>query len=413
MLKGGGHTLNHMLISNKKRTQVEILSDCSFFIYLITELVFKYTIIGKLAIMLFIGSVFLLCYEKKILKGHYYFVFSILFILYNYWNIIIGVSVSPVISYTMLTTLCINCIMLFFIFNYFIIRNDMQKIINIYISAIFILSLFLVIISLPNIFAVRLGKNLGISYNVLAIAAAVAFIMSAYNYTQYKQKRSILLCIWSLITIMLTGSRKGLLQIVLSVIVYLYLKNPRKRLRSIVVAGILLLLTYISIMNIPILYQLIGIRFKAIAEFISGSNIEEASLNSRLHYINLGWQYIIQNPWKGYGLDCFRTLPGAFTTYSHNNFIELLFSGGIPALILYYIPNIIILIQSYRTTRNGSLKMKLFFAVSLILVFIDYGIVSYYERLMLMFLIMTMSTCREERGILKVNLYEQGAMLRQ
>lgn len=73
--------------------------------------------------------------------------------------------------------------------------------------------------------------------------------------------------------------------------------------------------------------------------------------------------------------------------YSHNNYIEVALNGGIPALIIYYLP----LISSvyYLIKRRGlitSRQFRMILAAIFVKVFYDYGMVSYKEFFNILFI---------------------------
>ena len=89
-------------------------------------------------------------------------------------------------------------------------------------------------------------------------------------------------------------------------------------------------------------------------------------------------EIFLLNPWVGYGLNSFRYFVAR--TYSHNNFIEILISGGIIAFVLYYANYVITLVLLYLKTRNKNPIMILMFTVVLVMLFMEYGVVTYYSR---------------------------------
>jgi O-antigen ligase len=132
-------------------------------------------------------------------------------------------------------------------------------------------------------------------------------------------------------------------------------------------------------MNIQIFYTLLGYRIEALVKMIKLGQSDESSVVTRFLYIQRGWSYFLRNPWHGYGLDTFRYLAGSYGTYSHNNYIELLVSGGIPTLFFFYFYRFIVLIKLVNFNKD---KLLVLLFVLLVLLFIlEYGFVSYFERI--------------------------------
>ena len=144
-------------------------------------------------------------------------------------------------------------------------------------------------------------------------------------------------------------------------------------------------------MNVPWLYTIAGSRFETMLNAVLGKTVEEGSLMSRLHYIHLGWEYFLQRPWTGYGLDCFRYLRYAYETYSHNNYIELLFSGGIIGFVLYYMPNLIMYKGIISLSRKAINVFKVGFVIFLVQQATEYASVTYFERTPLTILIIALA----------------------
>ena len=90
-----------------------------------------------------------------------------------------------------------------------------------------------------------------------------------------------------------------------------------------------------------------------------------------------------QKPILGHGIDSFRTLYGmlgGMETYSHNNFIEMLVSGGVVGFIIYYSIYVYIFKAMWRTTfiEKDSFSMCLFVIIFTMLL-VQVSTISYYK----------------------------------
>lgn len=374
----------------RKRTQLETTADICFFLYLITEFLFKHTIIGQIGIIVFLVSTTLLMLEKKSMHFNAYYFFYFLFIVYNYYNVRTGYSIHQETALEMIYTLIVNFVILFFLYNFLMIRNGIKVSINIYNLASLILTVIIFIKSTPNLMSQRLGGNfnifgfyISVNANTLALIAAFAFLFVFYEFLVFKKKRKIIISLWYIFIILLSGSRKGLLTIIVGFILLIYLMYPKKRIRNILVTIIILTIAFLSILYIPSLYNLIGYRIEPLINFIMGNTYEEASLETRVSFIELGWNYIIQRPLRGYGLDCFKYLPRAYNTYSHNNYVEILVSSGIVGFILYYFSYVFYIIRGMSAIKKDTGIVKLCFSFIIIILVMDYAMVSYYDRFIL------------------------------
>ena len=383
-----------MIVKTKRQTVIEIMADICFVLYLFTELAFRHTFIGRIGLILFVVSIGLLCATKTTIKSSFYFIFSALFIIYNLVNIIEGVSVNSESSLRMIRTLCLNFIVMFFLYNYVLLRNDMEIIIKYYVYVNLFFTVCIVLLSVPTLFNERLGTSVGINANVIAINSAISYLMGFYFLLKNKKKYNIIILSWFLLVVILTASRKGLLIIVLGLALLLFLMFPKNRVKILVISILIIVCIYILLINIPILYELVGFRIKSLINYTRGLEIQDDSLRTRNTLINRGWNYFLSKPWRGYGLDGFKFLEGSYGMYSHNNFIEILVSGGVIAFAIYYTNYAIILIKAFLLGEQGHDIMKLMFTIAFTMLIMDYGAVTYFGRMYINIPILTVSFAR-------------------
>ena len=110
--------------------------------------------------------------------------------------------------------------------------------------------------------------------------------------------------------------------------------------------------------------------------------IVAASDASRMRLIMFGVEQWLKRPLFGYGFNAFanysRTVV-SINTYSHNNFVELLFNNGIVGFICYYLPRIFVLIHLIkRLKKKQDNTIKLIVTEMIVSLFFDFTIVSYY-----------------------------------
>src|SRR5690554_2224781 len=388
----------------KKRSQIEAVADFGFIIFVVTEAVFAHSRVGQLGLIFFFCTSFLLCLSKMKIKSNIFFFFSGIFILYNWLNIQVGISTVPDASMDLIWTLLINIISLVLLYNYVVLRNDPKRVIRNFTFAVLCITGWVMALSMPSLLRGRLDSAAGINANVLAFVSSNALLMTLYLRITDKKTSYNLILIWFLMSTLLTGSRKGILIIALGVVILMLLMFPQKRTRNLLLVCLGSILLWVSIMRVPILYQIVGIRVEALMDLVQGGNIEEASLRSRYNFISQGWEYFLRNPWRGHGLDAFRYIRGYRHVYSHNNFIELLVSGGIIGFAIYYVNYLIILLRTFNEGKKGNSLAKLMFAIAVVMLVMDYAVVSYYGRLYQALLVLTIGFTRISKVQRKRNL---------
>lgn len=367
----------------KKRTEIDLIADIGFIIYLVTEFAFSHSFLGQLGLIVFFLTTCLLIISNNMkVNNSYYFFFSALFIFYNWINIEFGYAINPSASIELLKTLCLNLLIFFCLYNYVLLRKDMERIIILYLLSCFLVTVGIFLFSLPTIFSIRLGTTLDINPNVIAIGASIAFLISLYFLVVEKKKYNYLFLFWFLSIVLLTGSRKGILIIGIGSLILNYLLFPRKRYKSLIISTFTIVFLYILVLRVPTLYELIGVRLEALIDFIRGYDIEEDSLRTRNNLITTGWELFLFEPLRGYGLNAFR-YSGLFNTYSHNNFIEILVSSGIVGFFIYYINHIITFFKAFLINKKEIIIVKLLLTINIVMLIMDLAMVTYYERFFL------------------------------
>ncbi len=387
------------LSDNNRGTYLERLADTGFFILLLTTFLSNHSIIGQAGLFLFMLTGCLLMFAKQKIHASFYFIFMIVFIVYNYQLIRMGVSIDPSTSMAMIRTLILNYFFGFMLFNYLVIRDDLRRVLKLYLYAALIFTFVVAVLSGGNIFGSRLGDNINFTggdslynSNLIAIVAAFAYLIALYIYTLEKKRRFLWSIIWLVLIVLLTGSRKGIMMIIMETALLRFWLYPKKRIQNLLIFAVMGFVICLALMSIPLLYQIAGSRFEALLNVVLNREIEDASTETRLGLIRLGWSYFQQRPWTGYGLDCFRYLLSSFETYSHNNYIEMLVSGGIIGFISYYLPNLVILLKILFKSKKAHGLVKVVLILFLVQQAMEFGMVTYYERAFLMILIFSLAS---------------------
>lgn len=370
---------------------IEEFAHISFFILILSYNFAKHSLIGQLGMVIFAISAFLLCISKKSVKISYFFTFMLFFILYNYYNIIQGNVISYETAFSMVRSLFISIIMLFFVYNYLILSSNKRKPLDYFVNATLVTTLIVCILNIKVLFTERLGISSSFGANHISLIVAIAMYIILHNYLIDRKKGNIIKLLWLAFIIFLTGSRKGIFMVAFGFTFLIYTLYPKKRLRNILIGTLLTSVMFLLIMNIPILYNIIGSRVEELLKYLNIKETSEYSLRDRLFFIDIGWKYFLERPWTGYGLDCFKMLPESKGRYSHNNFIELLFSGGIIAFSIYYICYIISIFKCRLAYKSNNSIVGLMFTIIISMLLIDYGYVAYYDRIRLIVWVMVVA----------------------
>jgi O-antigen ligase len=176
--------------------------------------------------------------------------------------------------------------------------------------------------------------------NDLAIAAAVfAFLAIVLLDRNYVLKTTmVVFCIYAT---WLSGSRTGLMaSLVLAVLLAIYplVYMPQVRQKYVFI------LTVVLVGLAPVVAGWIwkyGADIEVVKRTLAITTGREGSFEERKYFIGMGWDLFRARPVLGYGLDSFRVVSGT-GRYSHNNFVELLVSGGLLFLVLFYSHHVVI-----------------------------------------------------------------------
>ncbi len=282
----------------------------------------------------------------------------------------------------------------FFLFQYLLLRADMRRYLAIYVIATMLAVCYLYYKErmLPWS-TTRLGGPDGVHPNTIGLISAFA----TGACVMLIDKRWRLLWLVPLVIllggIVLTISFGSLVIAAGLMVVMLLVRFPKKwgwKLAGLAalgaVAGGLVLFTDLF-MGIPALAHVreVGLFFIK-GEGLGGSTAERITLVQAAYY------WFAQRPMTGWGLACFRFLEGSLGSYAHNNYIELLVSGGIPMLVIYYVGQIGALIYAARVIKCAKAEdpnneraeerrtVYIFIVLMLAHLVMDIGGVTYYER---------------------------------
>ncbi len=362
---------------NKKH----ILTDTLVFLGFLLEFLFYGETLGQIGYMLVLaaGALCFVQYQPIKIKHSVFIAAYFLLTLYFQARLMLGDSIAPIASAAYISTMLKCLIYMLFAYQY-LYQRTFQEISNLFTVLGLSVSIYLLLIN-RTLSGTRFAGS-SLNANSVGMLCALAIVCICYRILSKDHcnlpVQIAAITVLSMVVI-LSGSRKALLLMIAPIAVYyVFRKNKKIFFRILLVLGITVL-TVLLLINIPYLYDSVGYRLESLASWVLTGETTEGSINSRVKYINIGLEFFLQKPWTGFGAAAFSSLPGTYNTYSHNNFIELMVSGGIPAVILFYFPFAVLLHRMQQVKRNDNTFVFLSILLLCQLV-LHMGLVTYYTR---------------------------------
>lgn len=364
---------------------------------------FKIVITGGLLLFSF---VFLNRSNWKInQKTYFYWVLGILLYFYtsSMW------AIRPILSYWLIIQALIPILVVTFsMFLYATDRDKVYHLLGVYYFAAIVMLLYLVfVLDFSAIAGNRVTAAINTdeeSWNSNGIG--LTFATGIYcGYLLIKRSSKvyrfcfILLSILMLYGILLTGSRKSLIILFIPIICFSAYNLKRNFFKVLVTVFISIIIAYYLIIKVPFFYDIIGVRMEDLFNILS-NNTDGTEDTSRVLLIIYGWEWFLEHPLLGVGVNNYRALSNATIEfagknfYAHNNYIEILVGCGLIGFILYYSAHIYLLKQSLRLQSAASKWVISFLAITL---FVDMAMVSYYDLMTHYFLIICFIVIFQER----------------
>lgn len=174
-----------------------------------------------------------------------------------------------------------------------------------------------------------------------------------------------------------SGSKKVILSIVVLLFCYYFMRtnNILGKIKYIILALICIGIIWKMIMEIPLLYEIVGERVDQLIDGLFYGDYN-ASDQIRSNLIIQGLELFRQAPLKGIGLLNFEKV-NSYGLYAHNNYVEILCDLGILGVIIYYSIFVIIFVKSINAKKESDLKKYALLMMFMILAN-DIALVSFY-----------------------------------
>ncbi len=243
----------------------------------------------------------------------------------------------------------------------------------------------------------RISGDASIERNAIGMTAAYAIVINLYFILYQKRFDLSSLCsLPSIFLILATGTRKAIIIIALGVVGLFVLKNWSRYAKHLSVLRIIaliavLVLLFVAVMQLPLFSAMMD-RFADVISALNGTDYNRSNSSwLRFEYTALGIDLFLDNPILGVGIG---NTP-AYTEpiyghkhYLHNNFVEMLASGGTIGTALYYSIYVFVLWHMWKQRRKRNSIYDICLVLTVVMLVMDIGCVSYYSKIRYLFLLL-------------------------
>lgn len=336
----------------------------------------------------------------------YYLLWILYVLLYFYLSTVW--AIRPILSYWVIVQVVSILIMTFSMLMYTINRNKIYHLLAVYyVAAIFMLIYVVLKLDLSALEGQRVTDAMDVdteTWNSNSIGLTLATAIYCGFLLKQRCNRGYKLCFYlitiaMLYVIMLTGSRKSLILLFIPIF-YFCVCNFKKHFFKVLIGGcVACLFVYILIMEVPLFYEIIGKRMEDLFNILT-NNTDGTEDISRVMLIWYGWNWFLEHPVFGVGVNNFRALSNLVPLfagknfYAHNNYIEMLVGCGLVGFILYYSAHFYLL---KHTLRLHSVAARWVVSYILVTMFVDVAMVSYYDLMTHYFLVICFIVIYQEK----------------
>jgi len=258
------------------------------------------------------------------------------------------------------------------------------------VSGVFIVVYIILVTPIKYLGQHRIGDEVNLNSNDLAMKLAFS-CLACYYFFMKNKNRSINICLFFifLVTMILTGSRKSVIFIGFCILLinFLYIKSNDiiKSVFKFLGLSFIVYLLYRAIFFFPILNNLLGTRLTNLIAIFKNPTYADNSTITRFFMIEKGFELFRIKPITGYGIANYGIIVN--TSYSHNNYIELLVGVGIIGFLIYYSIYIVIIVSLFKKILSCK-RIEFVFCFALIvgILIIEIGQVTYYTEIFLILL---------------------------
>ena len=222
--------------------------------------------------------------------------------------------------------------------------------------------------------------------NALGRYSAIAYVICLFKALFNQDKKYYIIGLACIFMAFASGSRQGILILLVGIIVMLFLKsknNLSKFMRTLLIVLLFISTTVILAETFPIFD-----RYNRLIILFLGEGHSDGSLLIRSMLIKYGFELFFKKPLVGYGIGQFVAFSQEVfgrNIASHNGFIEVLVSYGILITILYYSVFLKIL-KGLRKNRSEYVYSNLLFTIFIMLLVSEVAHIGLYDKFTYIFL---------------------------
>lgn len=233
---------------------------------------------------------------------------------------------------------------------------------------------------------IRIGNDYA-NANAIGMWAAISAVLFVYFILGEGMKLKYIAIIMPILLVAFSQSRTAFIELIIGILLVVFFRYREKKqfLKGVfrIVFAILIIVAVIFFVSRFQVFSGLNERIQSLVDYSQGKSVREASVIQRELYIQAGWKQFLKTPILGVGIgntDQITMIVTGRSTYLHNNFIELLASGGIIGFGIYYGIILYLIIKLI----PFALKKESFSDACLIVLIVhtiaDYGTVSYYAK---------------------------------
>jgi len=240
-----------------------------------------------------------------------------------------------------------------------------------------------------------INENLLGLYMSNAVLSSMVFIVNIRR--KFLAKTAlVVLCACFASLALLAGSKKATAYILVGVVTMILFASKGQRSGKKAVfftIGLFSVLFLVWAINNLEVFSTIRFRIEEMFLTFSGKKVSQTDMN-RVRFVNEGIETFWKSPLFGNGTGYSYKL---FNTYSHNNFVELLMNYGIVGFSLHYLPRIVVAVMLYRKVKCQDVFAMYMFVYVIIQFFMEFALVSYYDRVMQLIVACAWGYCESKR----------------